>query len=89
MRRNPRIPKCRGDVGCRRVAGSRRLWRSWQSPQPGSAGVRMPSPPRRSTSDGEQVRPDDVPEAERPFVRFVRALEEAEASYEVSLGKCR
>lgn len=35
--------------------------------------------------DGEQVKPEDVPEADRPFVEFVYALEEAEATVEVSL----
>lgn len=33
--------------------------------------------------DGEQVRPEDVPKSERPFVRFVHALEEAESSAEL------
>jgi hypothetical protein len=34
---------------------------------------------------GEQVTEADVPEADRPFVAFVNALNEAEASNEVSL----
>jgi len=35
--------------------------------------------------DGEQVKPEEVPEADRPFVEFVYALEEAEANVEVTL----
>ena len=35
--------------------------------------------------DGEQVKVEEVPEADRPFVSFLYALEEAEATVEVSL----
>jgi hypothetical protein len=35
--------------------------------------------------EGEQVKVEDVPDVEQPFVRFVYALEEAEATVEVRL----